>query len=50
MVYINKHGKPCSTVKKLVKTWFTVKIVYCEKAKLVDAQVPDAAYHNGPNP
>ena len=31
------------------KSWFTVTFVYCEKAKLVHTQVPDAAYHVGPN-
>ena len=37
------------TVIKHGKSWFTVNIVYCEKAKLVHTQNPDAAYHDGPD-
>ena len=28
---------------------FHSNFVYCEKAKLVHTQVPDAAYHDGPD-
>ena len=42
-------NKTWYTVIKHGKSWFTINIVYCEKAKLVYTQDPNAAYHDGPD-
>ena len=35
--------------KNMVNEWCYITIVYCEKAKLVLTQVPDAASHDYPD-